>query len=206
MADGLNRLRQAGFRAKSCADFPHLIQQGFRTAIRVRWLRIAAEVEGRASSRCEYCRMHQSLQGATFHVEHVFPTARGGRTELANLAWACPGCNLMKSDRTEITDPVTGSVVRRFDPRRDNWFEQFTWKEFRIIALTPIVRAMIAAFDLNHSRRQIPDKHPQSSHRKVLRTSPHAAPVTPHLQRIFTAVLFSVVCCQQLLRSDGLFC
>ncbi len=118
------------------------------------WLQIAADVEQRASSRCEYCRMHQSLQGATFHVEHIIPSAHGGRTDLANLAWACPGCNLKKSDRIEIIDPATDSAVRLFDPRLDNWSAHFAWEEFRIVALTPIGGAMIAAFDLNHPRRQ----------------------------------------------------
>ena len=59
---------------------------------------IVAEVEQRAAGRCEYCRMHQSLQGATFHVEHIVPTVLGGSSTLSNLAWACPGCNLQKSD------------------------------------------------------------------------------------------------------------
>jgi hypothetical protein len=44
-------------------------------------------VEQRAGGRCEYCRMHQALKGATFHVEHVIPTARGGSDEPENLAW-----------------------------------------------------------------------------------------------------------------------
>ena len=39
---------------------------------------IVAEVEQRAEWRCEYCRMHQSLPGATFHVEHIVPTVQGG--------------------------------------------------------------------------------------------------------------------------------
>jgi len=43
-------------------------------------------VEARAAGRCAYCRMHQSLQGATFHVEHVVPQARGGHSQLDNLA------------------------------------------------------------------------------------------------------------------------
>ena len=38
----------------------------------------ASMVQERADQRCEYCRMHQSLQGATFHVEHIVPSSRGG--------------------------------------------------------------------------------------------------------------------------------
>ena len=75
--------------------------------------------------------MHQSLQGATFHVEHINPSARGGPTELSNLAWACPGCNLKKSDRTEVADPQANQLIHLFDPRRDNWSEHFAWEGFR---------------------------------------------------------------------------
>jgi hypothetical protein len=52
--------------------------------------------------------MHESLQGATFHVEHVMPRSNGGRSDLSNLALACPGCNLRKSSRTTAIDPATG--------------------------------------------------------------------------------------------------
>lgn len=118
------------------------------------WSQFAAEVAQRAANRCEYCHMHQALQGATFHVEHIVPASRGGLSQLSNLAWACPGCNLKKSARTEIVDPTTGAIVRLFDPRRDNWIEHFDWQEFRIAALTPAGRALVEAFDLNHPRRQ----------------------------------------------------
>jgi plasmid maintenance system antidote protein VapI len=30
--------------------------------------------------------MHESLQGATFHVEHVIPKSKGGESSLENLA------------------------------------------------------------------------------------------------------------------------
>ena len=47
----------------------------------------AAMVRSRAGNRCEYCQMHQSLQGATFHVEHISPRASGGLSTPDNLAW-----------------------------------------------------------------------------------------------------------------------
>jgi len=43
-------------------------------------------VRERAGDRCEYCRMHQALQGATFHLEHITPGSCGGATALENLA------------------------------------------------------------------------------------------------------------------------
>lgn len=110
-------------------------------------------VEHRADSRCEYCRMHQCLQGASFHLEHVIPKSRGGVTELPNLAWACPGCNLYKSDRVEITDPDTGAWVSIFHPRLHSWQEHFTWDDYQVVGMTPIGRATVAALSVNHERR-----------------------------------------------------
>ena len=97
--------------------------------------------------------MHQSLQGATFHVEHIQPEVHGGLTELENLAWACPGCNLKKSDRMELPDPGTQLSVRMFHPRQDKWDEHFDWFEFHVVALTPIGQALVHGLDLNHPRR-----------------------------------------------------
>lgn len=75
---------------------------------------LAELVAERAGQRCEYCRMHQELQGAVFHVEHIVPRSLGGSDDLDNLAWACPGCNLTKANRVTITDPLTGQLVRCF--------------------------------------------------------------------------------------------
>lgn len=111
------------------------------------------QVAQRAGNRCEYCRMHQSLQGASFHLEHVTPTSRGGATELQNLAWSCPGCNLRKSNRIEAPDPLTGSIVGLFHPRNDLWSEHFAWEDYQVVGRTPCGRATIAVFDLNHERR-----------------------------------------------------
>src|SRR4051794_3289225 len=88
---------------------------------------VVRDVRERAGHRCEYCLMHDSLQGATFHVEHVVPRSRGGTSELENLAWACPSCNLHKSDRTAVVDPETAASVRLFHPRTDRWGDHFRW-------------------------------------------------------------------------------
>jgi hypothetical protein len=117
------------------------------------WEQIQQEVERRAAQRCEYCRMHQALQGATFHVEHIVPQSRGGKSILGNLAWACPGCNLHKSNRLEFADPQTGQVVSLFNPRVEDWADHFEWKGYHISARTKVGRATIAALDMNHPRR-----------------------------------------------------
>ena len=91
------------------------------------------QVAHRAANRCEYCRMHQSLQGASFHLEHVVPISRWGESELGNLAWSCPGCNLRKSNRIEAMDPDTGSIVVLFHPRTDLWKEHFAWDDYQLV-------------------------------------------------------------------------
>ena len=97
--------------------------------------------------------MHQSLQGATFHMEHVVPRARGGPTILANLAWACPTCNFRKSDRKEVVDQVSGNSVPLYNPRKESWHDHFEWHDYHVHGLTPIGRATVIALDLNHPRR-----------------------------------------------------
>lgn len=111
------------------------------------------EVERRAAGRCEYCRMHQALQGAAFHVEHVVPRSRGGDSTPANLALACPGCNLHKADCVESNDPETGDLVSVFNPRRDRWSEHFRWDRYLIVPRTAVGRATAARLQFNLARR-----------------------------------------------------
>src|SRR5262245_17354754 len=117
------------------------------------WADTIRQVEARAAGRCEYCRMHQSLQGASFHVEHVVPNARGGGSDLANLAIACPGCNLHKSDLVEAVDPDSGLSVPLFNPRTDSWADHFQFQGHRVAGLTPTGRAPVTRLPMNHSPR-----------------------------------------------------
>lgn len=117
------------------------------------WGELVQRVEERAEGCCEYCRMHQALEGATFHVEHIVPSSRGGATDPDNLAWSCPGCNLRKSDRIEALDPDTGTIVPLFNPRNDCWPEHFRWEGDHLVGRTPVGRATVFILDLNHSRR-----------------------------------------------------
>jgi len=117
------------------------------------WSKTARAVEARAGGRCEYCRMHQVLQGATFHVEHIVPSSLGGSSELDNLAWCCPSCNLSKSDRIKAVGPDEGGSFALFNPRRDSWIAHFRWDGYVLVAQTPLGRATAIALNFNHSRR-----------------------------------------------------
>jgi hypothetical protein len=113
---------------------------------------LRAAVVQRARSRCEYCRLSQDSQVATFPVDHVIPVACGGRTELGNLALACPRCNSRKWVHFEAIDPDSGLVVPLFDPRRQAWADHFRWVAADpavVEALTPTGRAAVALLDLN---------------------------------------------------------
>ena len=72
---------------------------------------------------------------------------------LENLAWACPGCNLRKSDRVEIPAADGPQMVPLFSPRIHLWGEHFTWDGHEARGLTAIGRATVVALDLNHPRR-----------------------------------------------------
>lgn len=95
--------------------------------------RLAALVKARAGGRCEYCRMSQSLQGATFHFEHIVPLTCGGTTISENLALACPGCNLHKSDRSHAIDPDMNLSEPLYHPRQDVWANHFAFQETTVV-------------------------------------------------------------------------
>src|SRR5437660_12332347 len=88
---------------------------------------LARLVRARASESCEYCRLPQWSQEATFHIDHIRPSAEGGLTTAENLALACVTCSLRKGARTKARDPKTGTVVQLFHPRRHTWETHFGW-------------------------------------------------------------------------------
>jgi hypothetical protein len=114
---------------------------------------LAALVRERAGGRCEYCRMAQSLQGGTFHLEHVIPQSRGGSSTAENVPLACPGCNLHKADRVSAIDPETGNEAPLFHPRTNRWSAHFGWDGERIVGKTATGRATLTILQFNHPRR-----------------------------------------------------
>jgi hypothetical protein len=115
---------------------------------------LSRAVRARAKGRCQYCQMHESLQGATFHIEHIIPQCKGGRSDLENLTLACPGCNLRKASKVAAVDPATGKEERLFHPVLELWSEHFRFNGYQIEGLTPSGRATAKLLDLNHPRRQ----------------------------------------------------
>jgi uncharacterized protein (TIGR02646 family) len=104
----------------------------------------------RASDRCEYCRLSQAMQEATFHVDHVKPRSANGPTVFENLALACVSCSLRKGAQMVGVDPRTGQQTRLFDPRVDDWNATFeVTPTCEIAGRTPSARATIELLQLN---------------------------------------------------------
>jgi hypothetical protein len=112
--------------------------------------RLLGLVRRRAGDVCEYCRLPQSSQEATFHVDHIKPRSARGRTTADNLALACVTCSLRKASRQKVRDPHTGLLVPLFHPRRDDWPDHFGFtRSWHIKGRTATGRATAAALGMN---------------------------------------------------------
>ncbi len=90
-------------------------------------------VARRAENRCEYCRLSQKGQEATFHVDHIIPVVSSSETAAENLALACVSCSLRKGAKETAFDIETQKKVGIFHPRNDDWNEHFEWSETILI-------------------------------------------------------------------------
>lgn len=108
-------------------------------------------VRERFASCCAYCRTAEDLTVAIFEFEHIVPRSAGGATVFDNLCLACPTCNRFKSDLQMAPDPVTQHEVPLFHPQQHRWLDHFSWNEdaTRIVGVTPLGRATIAALKMN---------------------------------------------------------
>jgi HNH endonuclease len=113
---------------------------------------LARLVVARANETCEYCKLPQWTQEATFHIDHVHPRADGGETAENNLALACVSCSLKKSARIHALDPKTKKMCRLFHPRDDRWPDHFRWtRDWRLVGKTSVGRATIQALGMNRA-------------------------------------------------------
>ena len=114
----------------------------------------------RAQATCEYCRMPQQFDRATFEVEHVIAEKHGGATALENLALSCFFCNRYKGPNLSGLDPTTGLLTALYDPRRDVWSEHFYWDGAVLRGHTQRGRATIVVLRINDP--------PRVAHRSLL--------------------------------------
>jgi hypothetical protein len=111
------------------------------------------QVAERAGGCSEYCRSQERFAMQSFSAEHIVARSHGGKTHLANLAWACQGCNNHKYNKSSARDPVTGEIVALFHPRRQRWSGHFIWNEdgTLLMGLSPCGRATVEALRLNRN-------------------------------------------------------
>jgi hypothetical protein len=109
------------------------------------------KVAAQARHRCGYCLTAEAIVGTPMELEHIIPQALGGVTEENNLWLACSLCNDHKNDRIADLDPLTGELVRLFNPRHQLWGEHFEWSPEGdyILGKTPTGRATVTALELN---------------------------------------------------------
>jgi hypothetical protein len=92
-------------------------------------------------------------------IEHIIPLALGGTDEISNLCLSCRRCNAFKSDRITAADPLTGEVVRLFDPALQVWTEHFAWEGALLRGITTCGRATVEALHINDIRLVIVRRH-----------------------------------------------
>jgi hypothetical protein len=104
------------------------------------------QVEERARFCCEYCLLPAKIAFFSHEIDHVIAEKHGGRTELENLAFTCWRCNRHKGTDLGSFDPLTGEFSFLFNPRSQEWSENFRFEDFYIIGLTPIGRTTVKLF------------------------------------------------------------
>lgn len=109
-----------------------------------------ALVRARAGDCCEYCQSRQSDEPYfRFQVEHVVAKQHGGGDDAANLALACPHCNLHKGPNLAGLDPLDGSLTPLFNPRQQRWQDHFAHRGPLILGQTAVGRATVLVLNLN---------------------------------------------------------
>src|SRR5437868_1351097 len=97
-------------------------------------------VRERAQELCEYCRLPQAVYPWTFQIDHIVAEQHRGKTQMNNLALACPRCNRAKGPNLSGIDTQTRRLTPLFHPRRDRWTDHFRWRGPRLLGVSPVGR------------------------------------------------------------------
>ena len=112
---------------------------------------LRTDVVSRANKQCEYCQYPEEHSPVSFQVDHIVPQSSDGPTELNNLALACSHCNAHKATRQKGIDRLTGTDIRLFNPRIDDWKVHFhlNRETGEIEGQTPIGRVTVEVLSMN---------------------------------------------------------
>lgn len=112
-------------------------------------------VRQRARGRCEYCQLHEDDTGLRHQPDHIVALKHRGATIESNLAYSCACasdlamCNSFKGTDLSSIDPTTGTLVRLFNPRIDDWSSHFEVIGGRILGRTPEGRVTVELLQMN---------------------------------------------------------
>jgi hypothetical protein len=109
----------------------------------------------RAQNRCEYCLLPQAVSLHKHEPDHIVPRQHGGKTDKDNLALACLACNRYKGPNLGSLDPLTGHLVRLYNPRTQNWADHFEMDGAVIHPLTAEARVTVRILRLNDEERAL---------------------------------------------------
>ena len=130
--------RRAPTLSQEAAELLLKINQGLPMAVHTRFVEL--NEKRRAETLTE-----------SFSIEHIIPLAQGGDNTLSNLALACQGRNGHKHSKVTAPDPLDGTSLRLYHPRKQQWHEHFSCSKdhTQIIGLTPVGRATVEALKMN---------------------------------------------------------
>jgi hypothetical protein len=112
-------------------------------------------IRKRAGQRREYCHCPDAALDLPFHVEHVIASIHRADDSRANLAWACPRCNLRKGTNLATIDLESGAVVPLFNPRTMDWHDHFSIRDGIIVGTTDCGRGTALLLDMNNENRVV---------------------------------------------------
>lgn len=110
-------------------------------------------VAARANYLCEYCLIAAEDTFFGCHVDHIVSIKHRGETKTENLAYACAFCNRFKGSDIASLSSETGTLVRFFNPRIDQWSDHFELDELSIHPRTEIGDVTARILRFNDSER-----------------------------------------------------
>jgi hypothetical protein len=96
----------------------------------------------------------ETVASFAFSIKITLHSRHSGTEDLSNLALACGRCNAHKGCNLTGLDPVSGEIIRLFDPRSQNWSNHFQMEGSVIVGRTAIGRVTIHVLSMNASRRR----------------------------------------------------
>ena len=88
------RTWKAAWRASPAGRISKRLRERSESPVGRGVVRHCRELLARQKWRCAVCRTDLRVGK---HLDHIFPLAAGGKSEIGNLQWLCPPCNLAKA-------------------------------------------------------------------------------------------------------------